>query len=146
MFKLNIYAFQIVGIPPPSVDIFDILRNPTLYNKPLYDEEAKDKAVPSDLDIFCRAMGWINLDGVLPKKPNAKPKHRWELEEIDLNDVHKDLTKTDVDKEMKKSTLKGIEKKREIKILREREALRERKVIISVYIPFFLVLLHLLCI
>lgn len=78
-------------------------------------------------------MGWINLDGVLPKKHNAKPKQRWEIEEIDLNDVHKDLTKTDVNKEMKNSTLKGIEKKREIKILREREALRERKVIVFLH-------------
>lgn len=74
-------------------------------------------------------MGWISLDGILPKKPEAKPKKRWEIEEIDLDDVHQELTKTDVNKEMKNSTLKGIEKKREIKILREREALRERKVI-----------------
>lgn len=131
---MNYYSSKIVGIPPPSVDIFDILRNPTLYNKPLYVEEAKDKSVLSELDIFCRAMGWINLDGVLPKKPKAKPKQRWEIEEIDLDDVHEELTKTDVKKEMKKSTLKGIEKKREIKILREREALRERKVIVFLYI------------
>lgn len=79
-------------------------------------------------------MGWINLDGILPKKPKAKPKHRWEIEEFDLNDVHKELTKTDVNKEMKSSTLKGIEKKHEIKILREREALRERKVIVFLHI------------
>lgn len=118
----------IPGIPPPTVDIFNILRSPTLYNKSLYEDNSDNENQKNDLDAFCQAMGWTNLDGVLPKKPEKKSKRHSRFEEIDLSDVHKDLAKTDVDKEMRTNTLKGIEKRREIKILREREALRERKV------------------
>lgn len=83
----------------------------------------------NDLDEFCRAMGWTTLNGVLPKKPVKKSKQKWQIDEIDLTDVHKDFTKTDVEKEMRSNVLEGIQSKREVKVLSEREAHRQRKVI-----------------
>lgn len=120
----------IVGIPPPPIDIINILKKPTLFNKPLYgndENESKGKG-EDDLDAFCKAMGWTNLNGVLPKKPEKKTKRNCLIDEIDLTDVHKDLTKTDVAKEMLGNELQGIQTKREVKVLSEREAHRQRKV------------------
>ena len=91
------------------------------------DDKSKEKG-DDDLDAFFKAMGWTDLNGVLPKKPEKKTKKGWEIEDIDLNDVHKDLTKTDVAKEMRSSVLKGIQTKKDLKILSEREAHRQRKV------------------
>lgn len=73
-------------------------------------------------------MGWTTINGVLPNKPEKKPKRQWEVEEIDSFDVHKDFTKTNVAKEMEGSILKGIQTRREVKLLSEREAHRLRKV------------------
>ncbi|XP_031618951.1 deoxynucleotidyltransferase terminal-interacting protein 2 [Contarinia nasturtii] len=118
------------GIPPPPVDIISILKKPALFNKPLYDNDEcslNQKDEESDLDAFCKAMGWTNINGVLPVKPDKKPKRQWQTEEFDLTDVHKDLTKTNVEKEMSTNVLKGIQAKREVKVLSEREAHRQRK-------------------
>ena len=127
--QIFIFRWFILGIPPPPVDIISILKKPTLFNKPLYgnDDKSKEKG-DDDLDAFFKAMGWTDLNGVLPKKPEKKTKKGWEIEDIDLNDVHKDLTKTDVAKEMRSSVLKGIQTKKDLKILSEREAHRQRKV------------------
>lgn len=124
------YFFSsILGLPPPSVDIISILKNPKLFNKSLYNKEETDsKEGDADLDAFCKAMGWTCMDGVLPKKPAQKQKRHWELDGIDLTDVHKDFTKTNVEKEMRSCVLKGIQNKREVKVLSEREAHRQRKV------------------
>lgn len=118
-------------MPPPSVDIIDILKNPVLARRPLFgkDEETAKPVEESDLEIFCKAMGWTEENGCLPRKPaNKITKKRSKYEEIDLTDVHKDLTKTNVEKEMSKSILKGIETKKDVKIPSEREAHRQRKV------------------
>lgn len=106
------------------------MKKPTLYDKPLYgnDEEKSKEKDETDLDAFCKAMGWTNLDGVLPKKPEKKSKRNWQINEFDLTDVHKDLVKTNVEKEMRSSILHGIQAKREVKVLTEREAHRQRKV------------------
>lgn len=129
-FKIFTFRWLILGIPPPPVDIISILKKPTLFNKPLYgndENESKGKG-DDDLNAFFKAMGWTDLNGVLPKKPEKKTKKGWQIEDIDLNDVHKDLTKTDVEKEMRSSVLKGIEIKKDLKVLSEREAHRQRKV------------------
>lgn len=117
-------------MPPPHVDVIHILKHPTLFNKPLYgDDESNTKAKEDDdFDEFCKAMGWTQINGVLPVKPANKEKKRWEQENFDLTDVHKDFTKTNVEKEMKTNVLTGIQKKREVKELSEREAHRQRKV------------------
>lgn len=73
-------------------------------------------------------MGWTCKDGILPKKPAKKHEHHWQQADIDLSDVHKDLTKTNIAKEMSTCVLKGIQNKREVKVLSEREAHRQRKV------------------
>lgn len=125
IFNLN------AGLPPPSVDIISILKNPVLARRPLYgnDEEPPKPAVESDLDAFCKAMGYTEENGYLPRKPADKlEKKRWKNREIDLTDVHKDFTKTNVEKEMKKCILNGIETKKDVKIPSEREAHRQRKV------------------
>lgn len=83
----------------------------------------------TDLDEFCKAMGWTNTDGIIPKKDYTKSKRHWEQRDIDLTDVHKDLIKTDVTKELKNNALTGIQAKKEVKLLSEREAHRQRKVI-----------------
>lgn len=98
-------------------------------NRPLYKEKTNTKEIDVDLDDFCKAMGWTCIDGMLPKKPLQKPRRKWEQDDIDLTDVHKDFTKTNVAKEMSKSVLKGIQTKREVKELSEREAHRQRKVL-----------------
>lgn len=118
-------------MPPPSVDIIHILKNPVLARRPLFGNEEKTKkpAEESDLDAFCRAMGWTEKNDYLPRKPADKiSKRRSKYEEIDLTDVHKDLAKINVEKEMSKSILKGIETKKDVKIPSEREAHRQRKV------------------
>lgn len=122
---------NVTGIPPPPIDIISILKNPTLFNKPLYSNDEYDvkEHAESDLDAFCKAMGWTNINGVLPKKPEKKHKRHWGADEFDLTDVHKDLTKTDVNKEMRSCILNGIQTKRDVKVLSEREAQRQRKVI-----------------
>lgn len=85
--------------------------------------------IESDFDVFCRAMGWTKMNGVLPTKPDKIPKRLRQLQEMDLTVVHKDFTKTDVAKEMRGSILNGIETKHDLKMPTEREALRARKVI-----------------
>lgn len=107
-----------------------------LARRPLYgndEEETKKPAVESDLDAFCKAMGWTEENGYLPRKPADKQvKKRWKNREIDLTDVHKDFTKTNVEKEMSKSILNGIETKKDVKIPSERAAHRQRKVNIQI--------------
>lgn len=76
-------------------------------------------------------MGWVRINGMLPAKIRKARRNRRD-DDTDYNDVHKDFTKTDVSKEMQQCVLKGIEKKRSIKVLSEREAARERKVRIHV--------------
>lgn len=122
--------FENVGIPPPSVDIIEILKNPTLFNKPLYGntENTQKQSQDDDLDAFCKAMGWTNLCGILPKKSETKSKRNRRFDEIDLSDVHKNFTKTNISKEMNSCILKGIQAKRDLKIPSEREAHRQRKV------------------
>lgn len=71
-------------------------------------------------------MGWTRINGVLPLKVLKTLKQN--DDDIDYSDVHKDFAKTDVSKEMSQCKLHGIEKKRSIKVLSEREAARERKV------------------
>lgn len=116
------------GIPPPPVDIIGILRNPTLFNKPLYGNSTPAGCDgDNDLDTFCRAMGWTNICGVLPKKPDKKSRQSWQPEDY-LNGVHKDITKTNISKEMSSCVLKGIQTKRDLKIPSERGAHRQRKV------------------
>lgn len=121
-----------VGLPPPSVDIISILKNPVLARRPLYgdvEEITKPTSSEIDLDAFCKAMGWTEENGYLPRKPaDEQVKRRSKYKEIDLTDVHKDLTKTNVEKEMSTCILKGIETKKEVKIPSEREAHRQRKV------------------
>lgn len=121
-----------VGLPPPSVDIISILKNPVLARRPLYDdvkETTKPTSSELDLDAFCKAMGWTEENDYLPRKPAHKQtKRRAKYEEIDLTDVHKDFTKTNVEKEMSKCILNGIETKKDVKIPSEREAHRQRKV------------------
>lgn len=72
-------------------------------------------------------MGWTNINGVLPQKSEKRHSRQ---ENTDYVDVHKDFTKTDVAKEMSTNVLKGIQTKRDVKVLSEREAHRQRKVII----------------
>lgn len=134
---LNFFVHFKQGLPSPSEDIHTILQNPALFNKSLYSKEETDsKEADNDLDAFCKAMGWTKIDGVLPKRLTKKPKH-WEQDDIDLTDVHKDFTKTNVAKEMSGSVLKGIQNKRDVKVLSEREAHRQRKV--------FNIMLNLFC-
>lgn len=84
----------------------------------------------ADLDEFCKAMGWTKICGVLPKKQDNKSKRHRNFEETDLNDVHNNFMKTDISKQMSTCVLKGIQAKRELKIPSEREAHRQRKVIL----------------
>lgn len=109
-----------------------------LARKPLYAEKVSLKKPTQseiDLDEFCNAMGWTQQNGNLPRKPADKqPKRRWKYEDIDLTDVHKDLAKTNVEKEMRACILNGIETKKEVKIPSEREAHRQRKVkVVMIY-------------
>lgn len=102
-----------------------------LARRPLYgnDKETKKSTEESDLDAFCKAMGWTEENGYLPRKPADKQKKkRSKYQEVDLTDVHKDFTKTNVEKEMSKCILNGIETKKDVKIPSEREAQRQRKV------------------
>lgn len=118
------------GLPPPSVDIFDIFKNPKLSDEPLYVSDAEEKPAESDFDIFCRAMGWTSVEGVLRKKPPKKPRQPGEvrLDDLPSDIVHTSLLATDVAAELKTSVLKGIEKKHDLKQPSEREAYRARKV------------------
>lgn len=127
-------------MPPPSVDVIEILKKPSLYHKPLYGQVAKKSKVYNELEAFCKAMGWTNIDGVLPKKPvkEKREKHlQWEEEDIiDTTDVHEHLTKTNVKKELANCCTKGIEKKRAIEVPSDRKAAKLRKVIINFYLIF----------
>lgn len=121
-------------MPPPSVDIISILKNPVLARRPLIDDVKEIKKPTQDeidLEAFCKAMGWTEQNGYLPRRPASNKKsskRRSKYDDIDLTDVHKDLTATNVEKEMRTSILKGIETKKDVKIPSEREARRERKV------------------
>lgn len=128
----NIFKLFAAGIPPPSIDIISILKNPTLFNKPLYGNDestSKKNEVENDLNAFFKALGWTSVCGVLPKKSNNKSRPN-RLHEDYLSGVHEHLTKTDISKEMSSCVLKGIQTKRELKIPSEREAHRQRKVCI----------------
>lgn len=122
-----------VGLPPPSVDVIAILKKPTLYHKPLYGQVATKAKPYNELEAFCKAMGWTNNDRVVPAKPieEKKKKHnKWKEEDIiDMTDVHEDLTKTDVKKELVNCCTKGIENKRAVEMLSDRKAAKLRKVI-----------------
>lgn len=104
-----------------------------MFNKPLYKNKSIDpkETEENDLDVFCKAMGWTNISGIIPKKDDSKSKRHWEQRDIDLTDVHKDLAKTNVTNELKNNVLIGIQAKKEVKVLSEREAHRQRKVIDS---------------
>lgn len=117
-------------MPPPSVDIFEIFKNPKLSDEPLYVSDTEEKKQESDFDIFCRAMGWISIEGVLRKKLPKKDRRPNEvrLDELPSDIVHESLLATDVAAELKTSVLKGIEQKHDLKQPSEREAYRARKV------------------
>lgn len=122
-----------IGLPPPSVDVIEILRKPSLYHKSLYGGKATKKSTKyNELEAFCKAMGWTNTDSVVPSKPaegKGKKSSEWiEEDVIDLADVHENLTKTDVRKELANSCTKGIEKQRALEILSDRKAAKLRKV------------------
>lgn len=106
------------------------MKNPTLFNKPLYEnpENKEGESQDDDLSAFCKAMGWTNVCGILPKKSENKLKRNQHLNEVDLSDVHTNFTRTNISKEMNSCVLKGIQAKRELKIPSEREAHRQRKV------------------
>lgn len=120
-------------MPPPSVDVIDILKNPTLYNKPLYGTKVAAKSKQNnDLETFCKAMGWTWKDGELPTKPETEIKKRWwerRDEPIDIENVHKDYAKTNVAKEMAGGVTNGMEKKRSIELITDKKAAKLRKVI-----------------
>lgn len=131
-------------MPPPSVDIISILKNPVLARRPLIDDIKETKKPTQDeidLQAFCKAMGWTEQNGYLPRKPateeKSSSKRRSKYDDIDLTDVHKDLTKTNVEKEMKTNILKGIETKKDVKILSEREARRARKVNFEIHTKLY---------
>lgn len=79
-------------------------------------------------------MGWVNIDDVLPKKPvddkKNKNRHNQWLEEdmVDCTDVHENLAKTNVKKEMANCATTGIEKLRSIEMMSDRQAAKLRKV------------------
>lgn len=116
--------------------MIEILKKPSLYHKPLYGTNVTTKKKPyNELEAFCKAMGWTNVDGVVPSKPVEEKKNKkkitdWMEEDIiDLADVHEHLTKTDVKKELASCCTKGIEKKRAIEVMSDRKAAKLRKVI-----------------
>lgn len=125
-------------MPPPSVDVIEILKNPSLYHKPLYGQVATKSKLYNELEAFCKAMGWTNHDGLVPKKPVEEKKRKyvqWQEEEIiDTTDVHEHLTKTNVKKELANCCTIGIENKRAIEVLSDRKAAKQRKVSINLYL------------
>lgn len=71
---------------------------------------------------------------MVPTKPIEEKKQKynqWKEEDIiDMNDVHENLTKTNVKKELINCCTTGIENKRAIEMLSDRKANKFRKVII----------------
>lgn len=140
-----INLFQLIlhiGLPPPSVDVIAILKNPSLSNKPLYGVNVTTKSKQyNELEAFCKAMGWTLNDGVVPTKPievKRKNYNQWiEEDVIDMTNVHETYTKTDVKKEMENCRTKGIEKQRAIEVLSDRKAAKLRKVI-YIYFSFWM--------
>lgn len=114
------------------MDVIEILKKPSLFHKPLYGQVTTKSQQYNELDAFCRAMGWTNNDGMVPKKPVEEKKkkfNQWKEEDnIDLADVHEQLNKTDVKKELANCCTKGIEMKRSIEVLSDRKAAKLRKV------------------
>lgn len=121
------------GLPPPSIDVLAILRNPLLYNEPLYQstEDRKKSESKSEFETFCDAMGWTDVDGVLRKKPIKKETRnsRW-LEEdvIEIEHVHGDWGKPNLKKEMAKSQTIAIEKEKAIEKISDKKAAERRRV------------------
>lgn len=127
MDALNLLIIAIAGLPPPSVDIISILKKPMLYNKPLYCEDNEGKKERnSDFDAFCRAMGWKWNDDVIPSKSDQN-KHRV-FESLSIENVHKTFGKTNVQKEMAESVLKGVERKEAVEKVSDKKAAKLRKV------------------
>lgn len=110
-----------------------ILRNPLLYNEPLYQstEDRKKSESKSEFETFCDAMGWTDVDGVLRKKPIKKETRnsRW-LEEdvIEIEHVHGDWGKPNLKKEMAKSQTIAIEKEKAIEKISDKKAAERRRV------------------
>lgn len=98
-------------------------------------------------------MGWTNNDGMVPKKPVEEKKtkfNQWKEEDIiDLADVHEQLNKTDVKKELANCCTKGIEMKRSIEVLSDRKAAKLRKVNIFIrninYFAAFAIVIAIPC-
>lgn len=127
-----------VGLPPPSVDVIEILKKPKLYHKPLYGQVATKSKLYNELEAFCKAMGWTHKDGMVPKKPVEEKKNmrdQWQEEDIiDTTDVHEHLTKTNVKAELANCCTRGIENKRAIEVLSDRKSAKLRKVIIIFFL------------
>lgn len=115
-----------------------ILRNPLLYTEPLYGGKCGESKETSELETFCKAMGWTEVDGMLRKRPEVENKNGWRVEDlIDIENVHGDWAKANVKHEMKTSQTKGIEKLRSIEKLTDRKAAELRRVIfVSHLFPF----------
>lgn len=108
-----------------------ILRNPLLYTEPLYGSKCGESKESSELETFCKAMGWTEVDGVLRKKPEVENHNGWKVENlIDVENVHGDWAKANVKHEMRTSQTKGIEKLRSIEKLTDRKAAELRRVIV----------------
>lgn len=129
--------FTFAGLPPPSIDIIEILKNPVLYPTPLWidPKDLRKETKPSGLENFCKAMGWTWKEGELPTKIL---KSRSKKQVIDNEPIHAGHGKTDIAKEMKSCVLKGIEKKESVEKLTDKKAAKLRKVTIGI----FLELLH----
>lgn len=122
-YKLLIFA----GLPPPSVDILEILKNPVLYPTPLWTDpkDVRKETKPSGLENFCKAMGWTWKEGELPTKIS---KNRTKKQLCDTAPIHAGHGKTDITKEMKSCVLMGIEKKENVEKLTDKKAAKLRKV------------------
>lgn len=126
--KYSTFPFW-TGLPPPSVDVLAILRNPLLYTEPLYGVKEEKSQESNEFEAFCKAMGWTIVDGTLRKKPENESINGWKVEDmISLENVHGDWAKADVKKEMINSQTKGIERLRSIEKISDRKAAQLRRV------------------
>lgn len=118
-------------MPPPSINIFDILKNPALSSTPLWTdlESHTTTKKPSDLENFCKAMGWLWIDGELPVKKSRTQKRAFNKNiAFDLEPVHAGYGTTNVGHEMKRCVLKGIEQKESVAKITDKKAAKLRKV------------------